>query len=334
MKEPYECPRCGYQTLRKSSMYKHLYLNKKVCATLKSMIELTEDIKSHVLQSRKYILDSLPKQSNQSMLNQTVNNYNMVYNFVAGLDTLDKIQKLVEYKQIHLLDFQQSIEDRYSFKAQRLKTTKCSFSLEHNDILQLIDNVSKITNDDEFEYLNIIYDNKYDRFKIYEEGDWKEFLRIIGLNKILCYLKEYYLDSYEVYLIRRYKNNDISLIQREQSLEFLKKYYQFIGVFDIEPFIKGKSNNKVMYNMDDPIHSKNHNFYDVDEFSIEDEFYPVYQKTRDNITKSEMNEIKKNVLDVLKNNSSRNIDQLNKKVTELFNMEEQFKQVIIDKQMI
>jgi uncharacterized protein YPO0396 len=110
--------------------------------------------------------------------------------------------------------------------------------------------------------------------------------------------------------------------------------YRFIGVFDIEPFIKGKCNNKIMYNMDDPIHSLNHDFYDVEEFSLEDEFYPIYLNTRDNITKSEINEIKKTVLDVLKNNSSRNIDQLNKKVTELFNMEEEFKQVIIDNQMI
>lgn len=332
MKDPYECPRCGYQTLHKASMRKHFYEKKKACPTLKSMTELTDDIKSHIMSYRKYIFEE-QQDTTRHTVNQTIHNYNTVYNYIAGMDVIEKLTKFLDYKQINLLDFEESIEERFSAKARRLvenKNTKYSFALDQNDILQLIDNISKITSDDDFEYLNIIYDNKHDRFKIYEEGDWKEWLRVMGVHKIINYLKEYYLDTYEVYLIRRHRDTDISMQERSQSLELLMKYYKFIGVFDIEPYVKGKSNNKILCNTNNPQHCADYDNFLVEHYTLEDEYYPMYVRTRDNITKSEINEIKKTTIDILKRNSNKSLEQLNKKVTELFNMDEQFKCLIIN----
>lgn len=45
----------------------------------------------------------------------------------------------------------------------------------------------------------------------------------------------------------------------------------------------------------------------------------------------EMNSIKKEVLDIVKRNTNRNIDEMNKKIVELFQMDENFKNIISNK---
>lgn len=53
-KEPYCCIRCGYNTVQKNHIYKHLYLLKKTCPATKNLIELTDEIKQHILDNRIY----------------------------------------------------------------------------------------------------------------------------------------------------------------------------------------------------------------------------------------------------------------------------------------
>lgn len=50
----YECPRCGYKTHRKPAMYMHLYTKKKTCPQTKNAIELSDEIKEHILDNRIY----------------------------------------------------------------------------------------------------------------------------------------------------------------------------------------------------------------------------------------------------------------------------------------
>ena len=51
---PYECIRCGYTTIEKSYMRRHLFSLKKVCASKKTDIELTDDIKNNILINKIY----------------------------------------------------------------------------------------------------------------------------------------------------------------------------------------------------------------------------------------------------------------------------------------
>ena len=53
-KPPYQCPRCGFSSNHKGTMQRHLYDLKKPCPALASAIELTDDIKQHVLANRVY----------------------------------------------------------------------------------------------------------------------------------------------------------------------------------------------------------------------------------------------------------------------------------------
>jgi hypothetical protein len=97
----------------------------------------------------------------------------------------------------------------------------------------------------------------------------------------------------------------------------LVEYFKFIGCFDVEPFVKNKDNDEIMGK---PVIRS-----DEDECSISEEMYPLYVRTRDNIKKSEINEVKKAVLDIIRKNSDRNASELNKRIFELFNMDKEFK---------
>jgi 5-methylcytosine-specific restriction endonuclease McrA len=53
-KHPYTCPRCEYNTSKKSDIHKHFYVLKKTCPAIKQDIELTDNIKQYILDNRIY----------------------------------------------------------------------------------------------------------------------------------------------------------------------------------------------------------------------------------------------------------------------------------------
>jgi hypothetical protein len=61
MKHQYVCIRCGYETPYRTAMYAHFYKKKKQCPMLKNIVELTDDIKQHILDNFIYILPINPK---------------------------------------------------------------------------------------------------------------------------------------------------------------------------------------------------------------------------------------------------------------------------------
>ena len=53
-KTPYTCPRCGYAISHKGSMRTHMYTLKKKCPATVNDIDLTDEIKTWVLENRVY----------------------------------------------------------------------------------------------------------------------------------------------------------------------------------------------------------------------------------------------------------------------------------------
>ena len=329
--DDYECPRCGYKTEFKTCIKRHFYVKKKQCATIKSMVVLTDEIKEHILEYRKYIFGSTEKKPDGVMLNM-INNYNTnntINNIVSGIEVIKKLTKYTDYKNIETIDFDDSVENKFAHKARRLEKNqyKQVLSINNDDLLQIIDQVSKVSDANTFEDLNIIYDPKLDKLKIFD-GEWKEFLLLKGVKTIVETIQTYYLDAYECYLIRRNRDDTVSLSSRNQCLELLEVYYKFISVFDIEPYIKGKSDNKILYSSDDERYDIDYESHDIENHSIVDKLYPLYCKTRDKIKKTEANSIIKSVVDIIKRNSSVNIEELNMKITELFNMDREFATIL------
>jgi len=323
-KDNYECPCCGYDTPKKHNMMNHLYHLKKPCPKSKNNIELTEEIKEHILKNRVYKLE--PEKTVTQVFNTYQNNYNMI----ASMDTLGKLTKYMNYCDMKIRGFEETIEDKFSKKAQYLESNKYkgTFALDQSNFLEIIDEISKLGNNT-LENFNVYYDQKLKKLHIHDNGEWTETFIEIGIQKIiLTVLKDYYLDAYECYLHRLLHGTCESKIPPQDIEKYLIEYYKFIGSMDLDPYIKGMSNNKILYNRDDERFDEDHESHEYDAFSICDRYYKIFVSTRDNTTRSEINKIKRQVVDVIKGNSTNNMKELNKKITELFVVDEAFKTIV------
>lgn len=309
-KDLYECCRCGYQTDDKSGMRKHLYKLKKPCPGSRADIEITDAIKEHILQNRVY---QVPKPT-------TTPTYLQINNFIANMNPYEKINKYLEHKGLDLVDFDQSIEDKFRKNTKRLDRDgyKLGFRLKTQDFLEIIDEISNAST--RMDEINILYDSKLNKVRLYEAGVWEAVLLESGLKKVIETIQTHYLDSYECYLIRNMRCDGTPIIRRQEYKELLEEYYKFICCFDISPYIKGKPDNMIL---------KDRDTTDDSDFAIEEEYMPKYEKVQGMILKSEANTIKKKVLDILKRNTSHNMDELNKKIFELFQMDELFKKEML-----
>ena len=322
-RDNYECPRCGYSTNQKTNITYHLYKVKHVCPASKFDIELTDEIKEYIIKNRIY----RPSQNNQTPtvtnntnnINNIINNYNVLNNFITKLDPIEKLTQFTNYKKIEIQGLEEVIEDKYAKMVRKLDNNsyKYGYELKTNDLFDTIDEVSKVCNLKTFEEFNILYDSRFNKLKLYD-GEWSEMLINSGVKRLIETIQSYYWNSYESYLLRKiFSSNSSHEVVR--CRELLDEYFKFIGCFDVTPFFKNKDNNEILRKDDDSEQS----------FTIDDEYGSRYAKICGNITKSEINQVKKSVIDIVKKNTLKNIDELNKRVAELFHIDEKFKQLIL-----
>ena len=107
----YTCCRCGYLSSSKKLMRRHLYERKVVCPT-KFDIELTDEIKEHILTYRIYhvprhdvpVVPVVPVRRIVTNINRTVtnnnNNNNTTINIIADIDFLKKQQNYALHKNL------------------------------------------------------------------------------------------------------------------------------------------------------------------------------------------------------------------------------------------
>jgi hypothetical protein len=130
-------------------------------------------------------------------------------------------------------------------------------------------------------------------------------------------IQEYYWDSYEEYLIHNMFRRPGGLGEAQRCRELLKEYYQFLACFDVIPFAQEKSDGHLGL-------GNNYECYDTSDGLME-----MYRKIRDETKAGESKARKKQVVDILKRGTASNIDSLNSKVLELFNMDSAFKERIL-----
>ena len=304
-------------------MRKHLLSLKKPCPSSRLTIELTDDIKQDILDNRVYHLPEPPTNPHINIINN-INTNNTIANFVNKLEIKDKLGKYLDFKQLELQDLGTTLEEKYGSKVRRMERNgfKYGFVLQAQDLMGVIDEMSSIKRDDAtFEDLNLMFNPKYQKLMIYDNGDWDEHLIDNGISRIIVLVKEYFLDTYEIFLIRRIR-------EALTALEHLTDYYKFIACFRAQPYIKGQPDNKILYNSDDPRFEAESAFHDISAHSIVDHFYPKYQEISDGLSRGEISEMKRKVLEIIKRNSSRNIDEFNKRIVDLIRMDDGFKATI------
>lgn len=307
---PYECICCGFTTKLKGDMRRHLYNKKKPCPKSVNNIDLTDEIREFILENRVY---HIPKEPS---ITQTINNFNTINNFIANMDTIDKLSKYVDYKNITITDVSDSIESRLSTRAMALENKRYDMQIRRDDIFEIIDEVSSLNNG-RIQDFNILYDKKYDKLRMYDSGAWKEFLLHNGCKALLLHLQDGIFDAYECYLIKKFKAS--KPYDQAKIRQLLEDYYKTLGCFDVPPYVKDRSDLTIM---------EDESKYDDDTYEIQEEFLEIYEEVSNKLTKNEINKVRKDVVKILSRNSRKNIDDLNKKVLELFKIEEGFKKII------
>lgn len=246
-------------------------------------------------------------------------------NFIANMDVLEKLMKYSNYKNIDVVDFEKTIETKYEKKMLALENNNVSdFGLHKNDLLNIINEVSQACHGQFPEHLNMIYDQKFNEIKFFTCGEWEHFIVSSGIKKLLRALQDYYLDSYECYLIRIIKRNESLSFKRNVARDHLDSYYRFIACFESEPFVKSHNDNEIMFSKED-----DRAFQDCHSFDISEEFTHLYNKLKSSITITESAKINQDVISIFKKNSKRNIALLNKHILDMFHMDEEFKNAIL-----
>jgi hypothetical protein len=320
--KPYTCPRCDYRTMQRGDMHRHLYVKKKPCPAQEADVELTSDVKQFILKNRVYHI----RVTNN--IHQTINQNNTIIHYIAGLDAIEKMQRYLDYNKIELNSLEQTIEDKYSTKARRLENDgyKYGFELKTENLFEVIDEVSNASKCKTLEDLNIYYDSSVDKMHVYD-GEWDEMLLSSGAKRLIETIQTYYWDAYECFLIRKASKGPPGL-SAQHCRELLDEYFKFIGCFDVNPFCKDKSDDAILARCDSQ--SETEVAPSPNSFSLSDEYGARYVRIRDNTTKSDINFVKKRVMDIIKKNSQRNITELNKRIFGLFKMDEGFKQNILN----
>lgn len=329
-KEDYTCCRCGYKTPRKDRMYRHLYKLNKPCPGVLNSIELTEEINQHILANRVYIIQQVIQQPQQ-----IIYNYNQIINIISNISPIDKIQTFFNYNNITPRNFEDMIEYRYERDISRLENDSYRIprQLKTDDFYDIVDDLTflSLSTNNNIENLNTVYDDKTNRLNIYSEGEWQSCLLDKGVKKIIENIKIYYLDIYEVYSIRKIKCGSLYYEDKNQLKEKLCEYYNFIACFELYPYVYQKNDNEILYPISDPRYDTPVNKGDLTFFKVADEFNSLYNQIKNELKVVDQNKMIKKVKDIIKYNSKSNISDLNKKVIELIQIDEEYKQELIKK---
>ena len=305
-KEPYECPRCGYNTNVKQNMQKHFYEKKKACQGIKDNIELTEDIKDAVMKNRRYHLPHVVQQPPQTTnIYQNITNYNQINNVIGKMDVIDKLSKYITHRGESLLDFDDHVSQTYQVTIEKLDMDAYrDFSMSPKTFLEIIDT---LTTYESIENLNVLYDEQSQRIKIVEFGSWRSKMLESGVDEILLKIQSGYLDYYEEYLLR--KCHDANTYTMQLIKERLEDYYKFLVCFDLDPCVKD-----IKYLED----------------SKTEVIYNLYRRLKNELRKADETKVRREVTRIIRRNCKANIIELNKKIMDLIQVDERCKKHVLD----
>lgn len=136
-------------------MNKHLFINKKQCATIINNIELTDDIKKHILDYRVYHIQRDKPLDENKTINQYINNYNTMNNYMNTIEPLKRLQDYVEHKSINLTPFERTVELKYEQTKEKLEKNKGMHEITQDDILEILDQLTKVG--DDIDNFNVLF---------------------------------------------------------------------------------------------------------------------------------------------------------------------------------
>ena len=329
-KNPYTCPRCGYNTKRKDLMRRHLETLKAPCMPTLSRVVLDDEIKDMIMTERVYTPPALDPIIDARVVAEphpttvNINTFNTMNNMISSMDPIDKVTKWNAHNNVEVLDFEEKLDNHFARVVNRLKsdsTGKAPIVFKRGDILEMIHTITKIREDDLSDF-NVFYNKNNNRIAFYLGDEWDDNECNKGLTYLIDTLVSSYLDYYEMYLIRKIEHG--TMVDKSTVHSSLVEYYTFTSTFDVKPFVQGKHDSQVMYNSDDDEAA----FTDVESHRIVDTYTALYHRCKSGTTQAQRRELHKAVLDIVKNSTKTNILEINKQIMTLLNLDEEFKRVI------
>lgn len=334
----YTCYRCGYCSPKKDHMKRHLYDLKKQCPGIDNNIDLTDEIKECILDNRIYKppnnIQNVVSINNNTIIGN-INTYNQINNLISNINPMNKVAKYFEYKNINPCNFEDMVENRYERDIYRLENDsyRVPKQLRTEDFYDIVDDLTLVSSgySKDFDMLNSLYDDKSNRLNIYTDGEWQSYLLDKGVICMIDNIKTYYLDTYEVYIIRKIHSDDILLScqMKNELKERLIEYYRFIVCFGLNTFLYDKNDTQILYNTNDNRYSLSISKHDISHFKIVDTYVSLYNDVKNNLKVIEQSKMQKKIKEIIKYNTKTNISDLNKKVIEILEMDEDFKRDLL-----
>jgi hypothetical protein len=321
---PYNCIRCGYTTFFHTDMVRH-FQRKKLCSTAVNNIELTDHIKNHILKYRVY---HIPAPVKEPTMLQIINNNNTMNNFIAGIEPMAKLQSYLNYKNILPISFDQSVDQAYGSIRHKLENDQGHHFYNVDEMLEVVDSTTRMS-DNSVELMNVLYDADMNKLVLYDSGHWREMFFGSGAKEVIKNIQDYFWNAYECYVIRKLESPDVSFADKNDMRVYLHDYYKLLASMNVEPYVQGKSNNKIMYSPDDDRYDREYNYYDMDAFTLSDKYNKEYNKISESLSMKQREKTRNEVYDLIKRNSKRNIAELNKLVMSLLNVNEEYKKIVL-----
>jgi hypothetical protein len=241
-------------------------------------------------------------------------------NFIAKMETGEKIQHLLEYQSKKITDFEDGLEAKFEKRVERLENDRyrSGYYLSLDDLVGLIDNITK-TDKNHIEKLNIFFDQTVRRFRLYRSKEWESYLEEIGAKELVGLIKSYYLNTYEIYLIRNL-HCDEGTLNRVKLKDHLEIYYQFISIFDLVPHIQDFSDEEIV----------GHCLVENTNQHLAERYLDLYYQQKKMVKTTEANRIKRRIINIVKQNTVHNITELNQAILEILKVDQQFKNELVD----
>lgn len=317
VRHEYHCPRCDHKTVHRNDMKKH-FERKKICANERG-VELTDEIKNVVLTEHRY---HPPVKDTRNIV---INN-NTLNKFILKMDFNEKMKHILEYKNKKLVCFEDTIENQFENRVNRLEMDKYpnGYFLEQNDFFKIVNSVTRIRKEN-IEDFGIFYRKTIRRLELYSGTTWEMFIDEDGALEVIRLIKSYFLDHYEQYIIKQLFKSDGEEseqigIDHPKLLEYLKIYYRFISIFELRPFVSDCTDKDLIGK--ELSEQTNH--------VLAEKYMGLYSDEKGNLKACEKNQTKKKIINIIKDNTSQNVTELDALVVEILRADDLFKQRVLD----
>lgn len=307
----YTCPRCGYKTRNKKHMERHLYNKKTVCPATSNIVELTDEIKNHIITNRVYLIPSVNKS------NKIVNN--LIFNYISNTSSVERLEHYLQFMQIKPIDYGDKIEMQNQKIINQLTNDSTNIakyiSINHDNFLSSIEK-SILVEDQQFDQLNLMFNKELQKIMINRETQWETYLMDAGINEIVRIFRDYYMEIYEFNKIKLMFGT-IDGVNKYGQENYLREYYQIIAKFDVLPS-SYQQKNAFIYP----------EFKHDNEYFISDYCMKLYNDVKSNLSKSEISKSKKQIIDIIKNNNNYNCKNLDKYLINMINHDNEYMKFI------